>query len=130
MDVMTCEAHDMIVQELSRMKDDESQLYELDRQRQATAAQMQSDITEIKTEQKQMKKDLKDLGDKMDQNNSRLALVEIQMNTMQSDVAKINENINSISKNLNEKKWTPKEYVTIIVALLSLIGTITVALLK
>ena len=103
---MGSEVQEMLERELNRCKDNEQELYSLDRKRAEQMAEIQKDITEVKT----------------------------KMDDLETDVAEIKIEVKEIKRitteNSQRKKWEPKDYCVVIVALLSLIGTIITAWVK
>lgn len=127
---MKCEAHELLESEINRCKDNEQELYELDRKRAQTMAEIQKDIAEIKTDHKHMKEDIqefkKDLGAvKSNQSEMKLDVKELKQNMQQ-----VQAEVKDVKSLLQTKKWEPKDYCVIIVALLSLAGTIITVLVK
>lgn len=133
MDMPKCEAHNMIERELSRIKDSQSELYALDRQRQKDIADMTADVREIKTEQQTMKKDVNELKASMSEVNERINKVDNKMDKMGTDISNLNNVVTNINQKVNQmtenKKWQPKDIALIVVAALSMTGVIVSAIL-
>lgn len=107
----------MIETELERVKDNQSELYELDRKRQQDIATMRSDITEIKTEQKFIKEDVTEL-------KTDMAGVKTDMAEFKTNQKEMQQDIKSIRSSIENHRWQPKDYVAVIVAVLALVGTV------
>lgn len=116
---MTCEAHDLLIKDVERLKNDVGDLYSQDRTAQADVAEIKQDIAEIKTDNKYIKTDLAEVKEKQ-------AVMEQSINKINTAVNSINDTV----KNINSSKWTSKDYVAIITALLALAGVIVTALCK
>lgn len=129
-----CEAHNIIENELNRIKDNESELYSLDRQRQKEIAEMKADVREIKTEQLNMKKDINVLKNGVSETNTRLNKVEKKVDTLQTELESIKDVTTSTNNKLEaltkQHKWQPKDYTVVIVAAFSMIGVIISAILS
>lgn len=131
---MKCEAHDLLEKEINRCKDNEQELYTLDRKRAQDMAEIKSDIAEIKADHKNMKEDIIEF--KKDLNIVKLEQAE--MKTDVKDLKKLQEvtqqevkSLKTLTENsLSKKKWEPKDWTVVIVALLSLAGTIITAFLR
>ena len=130
MNEMMCDAHNLLEKELTRIKDNQAELYSLDRQRQQKIAGIQSDVTVIKTKQAQMEQDIKELDLKVTQTNEKVQTVDTKVETINIKVDEMSQDVKFLTQKMCEKKWTPKDKAPIIVALISLLGTIIVALLK
>lgn len=133
-ELMKCEAHELLEREIERCKNNEQELYTLDRTRSQTMAEIQQDIAEIKVDSKNMKEDLKEF--KQD-----LSTVKQEQSEVKTDVKDLNKKVEEVQievkeikkiveKTVQKKKWEPKDLAIVIVALLSLIGTIVTALIK
>lgn len=133
MDMPKCEAHNIIERELNRIKDNQSELYSLDRQRQKDNAEMAADLREIKTEQQVMKKDITELKTSMSEVNDRVNTMDNKMDKMGSDISNLNTVVTNINQKVNQmtenKKWQPKDIALIVVAALSMTGVIVSAIL-
>ena len=133
MDMPKCEAHNIIEQELNRVKDDLAELYTLDRQRQKESAEMAADLREIKTEQQVMKKDITELKTSMSEVNEHMNKIDNKMDKMGSDISNLNNIVTNINKKVSqmteEKKWQPKDIALIVVAALSMTGVVISAIL-
>ena len=133
MDMPVCEAHNIIERELNRIKDNQSELYSLDRQRQKDNAEMAADLREIKTEQQVMKKDITELKTSMSEVNDRVNTMDNKMDKMGSDISNLNTVVTNINQKVNQmtenKKWQPKDIALIVVAALSMTGVIVSAIL-
>ncbi len=133
MDMPKCEAHNIIERELNRVKDDLSELYTLDRQRQKESAEMAADLREIKTEQQVMKKDITELKTSMSEVNKSVNAMGSKMDKMGSDISSLNNVVTNINQKVNQmtenKKWQPKDIALIVVAALSMTGVIVSAIL-
>lgn len=120
--------------ELERCKNNEQELYSLDRQRAAAMSDIQQKVTKISTEQEVIKEDVKefkkDLGsvvNKVEGIESKVDKVEVKVDSIQLEVTQIKK----ITQEAAERKqWQPKDIAIIVVALISLIGTIVTALIK
>ena len=60
---MQCEAHEILKEELTRVKNDIGEIYSLDREREKVMSEIQSNITELNTKQEIMNKDIMALKD-------------------------------------------------------------------
>lgn len=133
MDMPKCEAHNIMERELNRIKDNQSELYSLDRQRQKDNAEMAADLREIKTEQQVMKKDITELKTSMSEVNDRVNTMDNKMDKMGSDISNLNTVVTNINQKVNQmtenKKWQPKDMALIVVAALSMTGVIVSAIL-
>lgn len=131
---MPCEAHNMMENELSRIKDNQSELYSLDRQRQKEIADMTADVREIKAEQQTMKEDINELKIGMSEANTKITGLDNKVDKINIEM----ENVKAVTSSMNDKltqftakaKWQPKDYCVVIVAVLSLIGVIVSAILS
>lgn len=125
---------ELLSREIERLKNNDQELYSLDRQRAATMSDIQQKVTKIQTEQEAMKEDLqefkKDLGsvkDKVEVVDSKVDKVETKVDSIQSEVSQVKGIIQNTAA---KTTWTPKDKAIIIVALISLAGTIITAFLK
>lgn len=114
-----CSTGDYITKELDRTKNDIAALYDLDRKKAADMAEIKADIKEIKADHKNMKQEIaefkKELGDvKKDINDVKVAV----------------NNISQDLKNITEHKWQSKDLAIVIVAVISLISSVSVALIQ
>lgn len=128
--VMQCEAHDLLISELERVKNNESQLYELDRKRQTQLADIQSSISEIKVKNQNMENDIQELKTDMSHVKTDMSEVKTDVSEVKAVVTNLDATVNEINKRAASKRWQPQDYVAIIVAALALAGTIVTALLK
>lgn len=97
-------------------------------------AEIQKDIAEIKTDHKNMKEDIqefkKDLAEvKTDQSEMKADVKDLknEMITLQKTVTEVKD---LAVQNASKKQWEKKDLCVIIVALISLAGTIITALIK
>lgn len=111
-----------LLQEITRIKDDERELYALDRERQKVMADIQQDIREIVTEHKSVKKDLETV-------HKEITGIKNNISEVNSKVSSIETKVDTITQTINNTAWTPKDKGIVIVAVLSLIGTLATALL-
>jgi len=116
---MTCEAHDLLVKDVERVKNDIGDLYSLDRQAQQDMAEIKQDIAEIKIDNKNIKTDLAEMKENQKEMRQDLQTVTTTING-------INDNIQNLSKN----KWQPKDYVAVITSALALAGVVVTAIYK
>lgn len=115
-----CELHNMCSQELSRLKSDVGNLYDLDRETTKAMNQLMQDVTEIKTNHKNMKEDIKQFQIDMKE-------VKTDMSEVKKDMSDVKNEMRLISQKLevkNESKWQPKDKAIVVVAALALIGTV------
>lgn len=129
----TCETHNMCQKEVDRLKDDVSQLYDLDREQQKYMSEMRADITQIKTDNSYTKNSIAKLQTDMQNVKTDVANVKTDMSDVKVNVSSIEKEIKTLNKKLenNEKTvWKPKEIAVVIVAALSLIGTLATAILS
>lgn len=150
-----CGAHEMFANELMRVKQNQTDLYNLDRKKMEEISLMQSklaaieegqkgtkeDVAELKNGQKEMtkeitavKSDVSDVKLKVEKVESKVDNVESKVDSVESKVDSVKEEVIRELKTLKssqaKKQWTPKDYCVIIVAFLSLAGTIVTCLLK
>lgn len=119
---MLCEAHEILVQELDRVKNNQSELYSLDRERREQLSDIQNSITQIREENQNMKNDITEL-------KTDMSSVKADMGTVKQDLASVKTSITKIEAN-TKKSWEPKDYVAVIVAVLAMAGTVLSAILK
>lgn len=128
-----CESHNMYQKEVERLKDDISQLYNLDREQQKYMSELRADITKIKTDNSYTKDSIAQLQTDVANVKTDVANVKTDMSEVKVNVSSIEKEIKTLNKKLenNEKSvWKPKEIAVVIVAALSLIGTLATALLS
>lgn len=127
---MGCEAHNLLTEELNRVKDDISEIYTLDRVREKTMSEIKEDVTELKVKQNIMNEDIKALKVGQAELDNKVTKLDKTVSTINETTNNMQNDIKSIKTVMNDSKWQPKDYVVIIVALLSLAGTIITALIK
>ena len=134
MDMPVCEAHNIIENEINRLKDNDRELYSLDRKRQQEIAEMTADVRVIKNEQQIMKKDITELKSRMDEVNEKTADMCQKVDRITTDIENVKKLTGSMNNTLNQymnkPKWQPKDYCVVIVAALSMIGVIVSAVLS
>lgn len=133
-EIMKCEAHELLEREINRCKDNEQELYSLDRERSKVMAEIQQDLAEIKANHKNMKEDMQEFKKDMDLVKGGLSEVKEDVSGLKTDMSVVKTQVNKI-KEITEaqaakKVWTPKDWAVIIVAALSLAGTVITAILK
>lgn len=127
---MGCEAHNMLTEDLNRVKNDISDIYQLDRDRVKVMTDIKTDVTELKVKQEKMNEDIKELKKGQTELDNKVTKLDKTVSTINETTNNMQNDIKSIKTVMNDSKWQPKDYVVIIVALLSLAGTIITALIK
>ncbi|MBO7714441.1 MAG: hypothetical protein J6S85_12770 [Methanobrevibacter sp.] len=107
---MDNEVYKMIMQEIQHIKENQSQLYDMDRQRIETLAELKADNTNMKKDIEEVKDEIREFKD--------------DMKSVKKDISEINTKLN------NKPRFTGKDIALIIVALIGLAGTILTALAK
>lgn len=133
-DIMKCEAHDFLEKEIQRCKDNEAELYQLDREQSKVMNEIQRDVTELKIGTKKMEEDVKQLKTDMAEVKTKVDSQAIETEAIKAGMNEIKTEVKEIKsitmKQAEKKHWEPKDYVAVIVAALALIGTIFTATLK
>lgn len=114
------ETMDLIQSEIDRIKNNQTDLYALDRKRSESMAHIEKDVAESKIKIQNMETDIQEV-------KSDVAQVKKDMATKE-DLKQINESIKHINEKLDSRKWQPKDTAAIVTALLSLIGVIFMAI--
>lgn len=121
----TCEAHEIVMQEVNRVKESQAELYSLDRKRSEAMLKMQKDIAILKTDGKYTKEAIESLqGD--------LSEVKKDVSDIKSDIKQfsgIERTVNEMSQKMQSKKWQPKDYCLLVTSILTFVSAIVVALI-
>jgi len=121
----TCEAHEIVMQEVNRVKESQAELYSLDRKRSEAMLEMQKDIAILKTDGKYTKEAVESLqGD--------LSEVKKDVSDIKSDIKQfsgIERTVNEMSQKMQSKKWQPKDYCLLVTSILTFVSAIVVALI-
>lgn len=124
-----CAAHDLLVSELDRVKDNQSELYELDRKRSDDMSEIRSDIATLKSAGSIMQKDIEDLKTGVTEVKNVTSELKNDIIQVKSSVSGMQLDISKIKESIQGKKWKPADYVAIIVAFISMIGTVAVTII-
>lgn len=95
---MACDRHEDLVDELKRVKNSQSELYQLDRNKAETMAEIREDVATLKADSKHTKEKVDSLCD---------------------EVGEIKESIGKIKTAVENKKWSPKDYIALVSTILS-----------
>lgn len=118
-----CEAHDIMYQELQRVKDNQSELYSLERKKSDEMSEIKEDIATLKQSGKTMQQDIEELKNGMEE-------VKATTSALKTDVKGLKQDMTDIKESIQNKKWKPADYVAIIVAFISMVGTVAVAIIS
>ena len=119
---MPMENIDLIQSEIDRVKNNQNELYALDRKKAEVMASIQTDLAEIKVKNQNMENDIAELKTDISDLKKTAATKE--------DVAEIKADVQEIKATINSRKWQAKDKVAIITAFISLVGVIAVALIN
>lgn len=125
----TCEAHEILLKEIDRVKNNQTDLYSLDRKRAETLSDMQSDIAEIKTDSQHMKQDITELKEKLETVEKNQVDMKEDQIEFKSDLKEIKTDMKELKENFKGTRWQPKDICVIIVAIISLLSSVLVCLL-
>lgn len=127
---MNCEAHALLTEELSRVKDDIGEIYSLDREREKIMSDVQQKITELNVKQETMKNDITDLKTGQANLDTKVTQLDQKVTKIDQNTQSMQNDLKAIKENIKENKWQPKDYCVVIVAVLSLAGTLLTCLIK
>lgn len=141
------DASELMQKEIDRVKENQSQLYSLDREKQKVMTDIQTDIAEIKAEHKntkedmsevkkdvtEMKREISDINNTVSEVKHKVESLESKFDVTDKKVDAVKDEvvaeIKTLKNDMNRNKWQPKDWCVIIVAAFSLIGTLLTAIL-
>lgn len=127
---MNCEAHALLTDELSRVKDDIGEIYSLDREREKVMSDVQQKVTELSVKQETMRNDITDLKNGQVNLDTKVTQLDQKVTKIDQNTQSMQNDLKTIKEDLKENKWQPKDYCVVIVAFLSLIGTLATVFWK
>lgn len=133
-DGIQMDAQDLMIQDIMRLKENDKELYDLDRKKTELIMELNTNLKEVVVEQKVIKKDVNELKDKMSKVETSTAATNADVNNLKSDMQEVKEDMKEVKQVVTSKKWQPKDIAVIVVAVLALcssvITTLITALIK
>ena len=133
-DGIQMDAQDLMIQDIMRLKENDKELYDLDRKKTELIMELNTNLKEVVVEQKVIKKDVNELKDKMSKVETSTAATNADVNNLKSDMREVKEDMKEVKQVVTSKKWQPKDIAVIVVAVLALcssvITTLITALIK
>lgn len=138
---MGTDYQELLEREINRCKDNEQELYSLDRKRAEDMANIIEKIanitanqTHMQQEMSEFKNDIGQLDLKVEQLQAKFEQVEGKVDNVNREMPELKSEVKEIKKLVEiqsqRKKWEPKDYCVVIVAILSLAGSIITTLIK
>ena len=125
---------ELMQKEIDRVKTNQSELYSLDREKQKVMADIQRDLAEIKTDHKNTKEAMSEVKKDITQMKTEITDIKNNVQKLDQKVTSVEKKVESVKtdlvteiQNIKQNKWQPKDWTVIIVAIISLLGSIAAA---
>lgn len=144
MDSEELNMEEVLQNELSRVKNDISELYSLDRSRQEGYAEISERLARVETDHANVKVNMADVKNDLDKMKNELTSVKDKVEKVDAKVDRVDSKVDGVNMRVDnlkteliaeihkakETRWQPKDWCIVIVAFLSLAGTVLTAILS
>lgn len=124
-----CEAHEMLVNEVNRVKDDISELYNLDRKKIELMSDIQQQVTAQGKEIDVMHEEITELKEQVRKVNDKVEGLDNKVDKLDSSMTLLQTNLQEVKQCVKNGTWTPKEKVLLITSIIGFLSAVTVAII-